>query len=226
MTRLSRGVCLIGFCLGTLPFVNGCDGSGGDDVNAPKIPGGAGASQGPGGFGPGGGPGGGGPGGGSSSPEIKAIMVKLNKGPNSLGTLLDGELKAEKPAWETIQPQTKEYAQLAADMVKHEPSRGTKESWAKLAAAYAESAAELDKSAQAKDKDASRDAYTELTNSCMACHRQHRGGPGMGGMGGPPGGGPGGPRGGGRAKFAPPPGGPAPQGGGDATPPGKNENPK
>ena len=136
-------------------------------------------------------------------------MVKLNKGPSSLGILLDTELKAEKPAWETIQPQTKEYAQLAGDMVKHDPARGSKESWAKLAAAYAESATELDKAAQAKDKDAARDAHTELSNSCMACHRQHRGGgPGMGGgMRRPGGGPPGGPQGGGQRKFGPPPGG-------------------
>ncbi len=197
MTRLSRSLCSFFLCLATLPFVTGCDS--GDEVNAPKFSQGAGASPGPGSPGPGG---------DSSSPAIKAIMVKLNKGPSSLGILLDTELKAEKPAWETIQPQTKEYAQLAGDMVKHDPARGSKESWAKLATAYAESATELDKAAQAKDKDATRDAHTELSNSCMACHRQHRGGgPGMGGMGRPGGGPPGGgPRGGGRSKLGPPPG--------------------
>jgi len=147
-------------------------------------------------------------------------MVKLNKGPTSLGTLLDAELKAENPAWETIQPQTKEYATLAGDLVKHEPARGSKESWAKFAAAYAESAVELDKAAQAKDKAAAREAHAELGNSCNSCHRQHRGGPGMGGMGGPgggpPGGGrPGGPRGGGQPKFGPPPGGAPSPGPGD-----------
>ncbi len=219
MTKLSYGVCLLFFFVAAFPVVSGCDGSGSDDVNAPKVPGGAGAAQGSGGPGPRGG----GPGGGPSSPEIKAIMVKLNKGPNSLGTLLDTELKAEKPAWETIQPQAKEYAQLAGDLVKHDPARGSKESWAKLAAEYAESAVELDKAAQAKDKDAAREAHTELGNSCNSCHRQHRGGPGMGGMG-PPGGGrrgggpPGGPRGGGQPKFGPPPGG--------GPPPGPSETPK
>ena len=93
-------------------------------------------------------------------------------------------LKAEKPAWETIQPQTKEYAQLAADMGKHEPAKGSKESWSKLTAEYAELASDLDKAAQAKDKAAATAAQGDLASSCMACHRQHRGGPG-GGMGGP-----------------------------------------
>ena len=119
-------------------------------------------------------------------------------------TLIGAELKAEKPAWETIQPQTKEYAQLAADMAKHDPAKGSKESWSKLAAEYAGLATELDKAAQAKDKAAATAAQEDLASSCMACHRQHRGGPG-GGMGpgmGRRGGGPPGRRGG------PPPGGP------------------
>jgi hypothetical protein len=217
MTRLPRSACFISFCLTIMfPLLGGCDGTGDEDVNAPKIPGGVDASLGPHGRGP--------MGGGPSSSPIKAIMVKLNKGPNGLGILLDTELKAENPAWETIQPRANEYAQLAHDLVKEEPARGSKESWAKLAAAYAESAKELDKAAQAKDLDAARDANTELGNSCMACHRQHRGGPGMGGPGmGGPGGPRGGPRGGGQPKFGMPPGGLPP---GGSPPAGPGEPPK
>ena len=138
-------------------------------------------------------------------------MVKLNnKGPNSLANLIDAGLKAEKPAWETIAPQAKEYAQLAADLGKHDPPKGSKESWSKLTAEYAGLAGELDKAAQAKDKAATTAAQGDLASSCMACHRQHRGGPGGGGgMGGPGGGPPGGrPRSGppGGAGGGPPPG--------------------
>ncbi len=123
-------------------------------------------------------------------------MVKLNKGPNALSTLIGSGLKADQPAWETIAPQAKEYAQLATDLGKHDPAKGSKESWSKLAADYAGLASELDKAAQAKDKAAATAAQADLASSCMACHRQHRGGPGMGGGPGMRGGGPGGMRGG------------------------------
>ncbi len=149
------------------------------------------------------GPGPGGPGGGKSSPEIKKIMTRLTKGPNSLTPLLGKELKAESPAWDTIQGQTKEYAQLASEMGKYDPPKGSKDSWDKLTTAYAGLATDLDTAAQAKDKDAALAAHGKITNSCNSCHRQHRAmGPGMGGprgggpRGGGPGGGPGGPGGG------------------------------
>jgi hypothetical protein len=130
-------------------------------------------------------------------------MTRIGKGPNSLDRLLDAELKVEQPAWDTIQPQAAEYAKLAADIGKAEPSKGSKDSWTKLTAAFAESATALDKAAQAKDLAAARTAHQNLAASCMACHREHRGGPG--GPGGPGGRGPGGP--GGRGPGGPPPGG-------------------
>ena len=182
MKPLPRSLCAFPLPRRTCPAA-GCDGTGGDEPNAPPVPGNAGGPR------PGwpwkAGPGGA-PGKTASSPEIRAIMVKLNKGPSSLGTVIGEALKAEKPAWETIQPQTKEYAQFAADMGKHEPAKGSKESWSKLTAEFAGLANELDKAAQAKDKAAATAAQDDLASSCMACHRQHRGGPGggMGGMGG------------------------------------------
>ncbi len=198
-----RDLCVLSLCLAALAPAPGCDGTGGNEPNAPPVPGNAGA-EGPGGPGGPGRPGpGGAPGKTASSPEIRAIMVKLNKGPASLGTLIGEALKAEKPAWETIQSQTKEYAQLAADLGKHEPAKGSKESWSKLTAEFAGLATELDKAAQAKDKAAATAAQQDLASSCMACHRQHRGGPGgmMGGRG------MGGPGGMGRGRGGAPPGG-------------------
>src|SRR5262249_41272608 len=114
-------------------------------------------------------------------------------------------LKEAEPPWETIQPQAHEYSEQAAALGQYDPPKGAKESWQKLAVEFAANAAELDKAAQAKDKDAALEAHSELANSCMACHREHRRmGPGRGGMGPPPGAGSGGPPG------APPPGSPAP----------------
>lgn len=166
-----------------------------------------------------------GPGGAKSSPEIKKIMVRLTKGPDSLTPVIGAELKAESPPWDTIRGQTKEYAQLAAEMGKYDPPRGSKESWDRLAVAYAGMATDLDRAARAGDKDEALAAHGQITNSCNSCHREHRTmGPGMGG---PPGGfrsGPGGPGGpgdgrpGGGGPGGPGRGGPGGPGGGG--PPG------
>lgn len=141
------------------------------------------------------------------SPSVKQIMGKLTKGPKALTPVLGEELKAEKPAWDLIQPQAKEFAQMAALMGQNDPPKGSRDSWMKLTSAYAESATALDKAAQAKDKDAALEAHGVLANSCKGCHGPHKAmGPGMGGPGGMRGpGGFGGP--GGR----PPGGGPPPQ---------------
>ena len=144
-------------------------------------------------------PGGGGPTGGSSSPGIRQIMVKLAKGPNSLTPVIGNELQQDPPPWDTIQGQAKEYAQSAAELGKYDPPKGAKESWAKLTAAFAESGAELERAAMAKDKEAARLSHDQLKNSCNACHQEHRrmgrgggpGGPPPGGRGGPPPGRPG-----------------------------------
>ena len=55
------------------------------------------------------------------------------------GSLGDA-LKQGEPAWDTIQPKTQEYAQLASEMGKLEPVKGTKDSWARLTLAFADSA--------------------------------------------------------------------------------------
>ncbi len=121
----------------------------------------------------------------------KAIMTRLAKGPGSLNELLKRELKEGQPDWAVIQPQAAEYAKLAGDLGKAEPAKGSKESWAKLTASFADSAAALDKAAQAHDLDGAKAAQDKLGSSCMECHRAHRGGPGggfgpPGGRGGPP----------------------------------------
>jgi hypothetical protein len=105
---------------------------------------------------------------------IKVIMKKLT-GPGSLTPLLGRELEAEEPAWETIQPQTKEFVKLATELGTHQPPKGAPDSWAKFTGAYAESAAALDKAAEARDRKAALSAHGQLRGSCTACHRQHKG---------------------------------------------------
>ena len=192
MTKSSRGVWMLSISLALPSLFAGCEGAGGNDQANPS-PQGSGPQSPP--------PGGRGPGGRAGPPSaIRQIMIKLTKGPSSLTPVLGQELKEDQPPWETIQGQTKEYALSAADLGKHDPPKGSKESWATLTAAFAGSAADLDKAAQAKDKDAALTAHGKLTTSCNACHKEHRM---MGrGMGGPAGDFPGGP----------PPGGPRPGG--------------
>ncbi len=156
--------------------------------------------------------------GGGGPPGIRQIMNKLGRGPNALTPVIGNELQQEPPPWDTIQGQAKEYAQSAAELGKFDPPKGAKESWVKLTAAFADSGAELEKAAMAKDKEAARLSHDQLKNSCNACHQEHRrmgrGGGGPGGPGGPPPGGPGG-----RGGFGGPPGGPPP-GGPGGPPPG------
>jgi hypothetical protein len=118
------------------------------------------------------------------------------------------ELKEDPTPWDKIQPQAKEYAELTASLKEYDPPKGDKDSWVKLTSAFAHSAEDLNKAAQAKNKTDADKASAILNQSCMACHREHRPGPGM--MGGRPGGwGPqGGPPGGPPGKR---PGGPPPQ---------------
>jgi hypothetical protein len=129
--------------------------------------------------------------GGDSGPStpIKEIMNKLTKGPQSLTSVIGRELQQDPPPWDTIGPQAKEFAQLAADMSKYDPPKGSKDSWLKLTSAYAGTAADLDKAAKAQDRESAVSAHETLSHSCMACHRAHHAmGPGMGGMPIPPGG--------------------------------------
>jgi hypothetical protein len=134
-----------------------------------------------------------GPGGPGANPVIKEAMVKIGKGPNSLTPTIGKELKEATPPWDAIGPQAHEVATLAASIVKEEPTRGDKDSWARLAGTFVAAADELDKAAQAKDQAAATKAHGQLSNGCMECHRAHRA-MGPGGRGGPPG-------------FGPPPGG-------------------
>lgn len=58
---------------------------------------------------------------------------------------------------------------------KNEPPKGDKESWEKLTKSYLDTAKQLDKAAQAKEKSKAVVAHTKLTKMCMACHKAHKG---------------------------------------------------
>jgi len=188
MAKLLGRMAAVTALMAMFSFFGGC--SKGQDSKSGGI---NGAAQEPG---KGGGPGRGGKGGpGGDQSPIHDIMVKLAKGPKSLGNAIGEELKASPPPWDKLQSQTKEYAELVGSLATLNPPKGSKESWAKLTGAFADSASNLNRAALIKDKDPALAAHKSLSQSCMACHQQHRGGPGGGGPGGPKG-------------FGPPPGGP------------------
>ncbi len=109
-----------------------------------------------------------------SNPKLKSDHDQGWQGPQALQGSLGDALKQGEPAWDTIQPKTQEYAQLTSEMGKLEPVKGTKDSWASLTLAFAESATELKQAAQAKHKDKTKEALDSLGSSCMDCHREHR----------------------------------------------------
>jgi hypothetical protein len=108
-----------------------------------------------------------------STPNIRFIMNRLSR-PGGLSSRITQELKADPPPWEKIQDQSQELAQLASALGQNKPPRGSKDSWTKLALAYAESAAAVDRAARTKDRDATLVAQDELANTCNDCHREHR----------------------------------------------------
>ena len=148
------------------------------------------------------GPGGEGRVGGTS---LRQIMNRLAQGPQSLTRVLGDGLEADKPDWSKIEPQAKEYADLAGQMADLRPPRGTPESWEKLTKSYLDAAKSLHKAVEAKDIETALKAHNLLANSCNDCHREHRA-QGRGGFGGGGfGGGPGGPGGGFGGGFGGPP---------------------
>jgi hypothetical protein len=140
-----------------------------------------------------------GPGGGWAPSPLRLAMMKMMKGPQALNAAIRTELMKDAPAWDDLGTKTTEFADLAGQLGKHTPARGSQESWTELTTAFAASAGELDKAVQARDKEAALAAHKKIGGSCMACHREHqmRGGPPA-----PPGGSP--PRPGGGAGFGPP----------------------
>jgi cytochrome c556 len=118
----------------------------------------------------------GGPAGGDS--RARQIMRTIGQGSESLSSRLDQGLRSDAPDWGAIQTQAAEYARLAPELGLSEPAKGSKESWAKLTASFADSATALEAAAKKKDLTACRAAQKSLTDSCMACHREHRGRPG------------------------------------------------
>jgi cytochrome c556 len=106
--------------------------------------------------------------------SIERIMKSVH-GKNGLMKKLAGLMEAKPTNWAAVRAATKAIAPLAADLGKRKPDKGPKESWAELTEVYADFAKELDDAAAKKDKDALKDAFTNLNGGCNKCHDRHRG---------------------------------------------------
>ena len=57
---------------------------------------------------------------------------------------------------------------------KHEPPKGEKDDWKKLADSYYENAKKLNTAAKNEDKDEVQAAFSKISNACAACHKAHK----------------------------------------------------
>jgi hypothetical protein len=110
-----------------------------------------------------------------STPSIKQVMVKLHKGASSPLAQLKTDLGASTPDWDKIQKSSKDFVILGAALAKNTPSKGDKQSWAKLSDLYFEDAKTLDNAAKNHDLAAAKAAHQRLQASCKSCHGAHKG---------------------------------------------------
>jgi cytochrome c556 len=109
------------------------------------------------------------------TPTIKEIMKKLHGGPKGVLGKLKTELKAKKHDWKAIQENSKEVVTLGTALEKHDPPKGEKEAFHKLAGSYLGHAKDLEESAKKENVAATKGALGKLEGSCKACHAAHKG---------------------------------------------------
>jgi hypothetical protein len=108
------------------------------------------------------------------TPTIKKVMDTLHKGKNAPLNTVKAALKGDSPDWTAIQKEAKLFRKFGAALPKNDPPRGDKESFEKLAKAYASAAKSFEESAEKEDLKGARDALKKITSSCMPCHTSHK----------------------------------------------------
>ena len=95
--------------------------------------------------------------------ELKEMMTKLHKGEKSPLARTGAEVKKESPDWEQLAKDVKGFVEmgevLKVSASPYTPPKG-----------YIDGAAALTKAVGKKDKQASAQAFTALTQSCSVCH--------------------------------------------------------
>ena len=107
-------------------------------------------------------------------PSIKKVMSKLHKGKTAPVNAVKAALKSDSPDWAVVLKDAKEIAKFGAYLPKSDPPKGSKESWEKLAKAYAANGKALVTAAEKEELPVARGASTKLSGSCKACHSEHK----------------------------------------------------
>jgi hypothetical protein len=112
----------------------------------------------------------------TKTPTIKEVMKKLNAGPNSMTANLGKDLDEDKPEWDDIQKETKEFVTFVTGLGKNKPPMGDADHWDKLTKEYLDNAKALDSAADKKDKKAAVAAHKKLSapTFCKSCHDEHK----------------------------------------------------
>jgi len=113
--------------------------------------------------------------GAADNPDIETIMKKVNAKKGGLHAALMSDLKAGTVDWDAASKKSKEYYDLVSSLGKNDPPKGDKKSWEKLTKDYTDNAKALADACGKKDKSGATGALGKISNSCMTCHRAHRG---------------------------------------------------
>ncbi len=108
------------------------------------------------------------------TPSIKKVMQVLNKGKAAPVNAVKAALKGDSPDWTKVQKEAKVIATYGAALPKSDPPRGGKESYEKLAKAFASAGESLESAATKEDLSGARDAFKKIATSCMPCHKDHK----------------------------------------------------
>ena len=102
-------------------------------------------------------------------PSIKKVMDKLHKGKNAPLNTVKAALKSDSPDWADVQKDAKVFATYGAYLPKNDPPKGSKESWEKLAKAYASNGKALEDRSRKGRLKAARSASTKM----LGTHARH-----------------------------------------------------
>ena len=97
-------------------------------------------------------------------PSVKKIMDVLHKGEKGVLRKAKAALKGDSPDWAEVLKDAKEIAKYGAYLAKNDPPKGDKESWEKLAKAYASNAKTLEEAAEKEDLAKARAATKKLSD--------------------------------------------------------------
>jgi cytochrome c556 len=106
--------------------------------------------------------------------SIDEIMTKAHKARTGLRDQIKNAAAMPNPDWAQIQQKTKEFLELAKQLVKNDPPKGDKASWEKYCADYLDIVKALDEAAAKKDARAIADVNKRLGASCKGCHDAHQ----------------------------------------------------